>query len=372
MPSRFFQKVVSLSKTPADFKRQQPIAASEVRPSSTVEASSHSTVEDGPASTVEDGYWKAEGVPGIFTASRVRSVMRAQDSLTHVEETVYDVLWGPKRKGDQPEEYRTVSMGYAELAVKARVSKRTIQSVVGRLIDKRFIAIVKGADIYHRKAAVYQVRGYAAAMAVQRGEGKIWVLRTGTGVFFAHPHQLSSTVEASSHSTVEDRPSSTVEGASTVTVEARSASTVEGASTVPPNCYIGNKKEAEKRQAPSSSLLNEAFARNGLILDDDAERTLRKRCQAYDSAATDEEIAHFTEAKIAQCKKSRNIANWVGFLLMAVPECFAAPAHDLKQYRTGKLKEAEEFRKRWSEILEDPLSTDEEHQLAKAALEDPV
>jgi hypothetical protein len=85
-------------------------------------------------------------------------VVRAQDSLTHVEETVYDVLWGPKRKGEQ-EEHRTVSMGY-------------------KVHHHR-----KGADIYHRKAAVYQVRGYAAALAVQRGEGKTWVLRTGTGVF---------------------------------------------------------------------------------------------------------------------------------------------------------------------------------------------
>src|SRR4029450_12209006 len=115
------------------------------------------------SSTVEAGYWMAEGAPGVFTASRVRSVVRAQDSLTHVEEAVYDVLWGPKRKGEL-EEHRLVRMGYAELAAKSRVSKRTIQTVVDRLIDKRFITIAKRADIYHRGATGYQVRGYAALM----------------------------------------------------------------------------------------------------------------------------------------------------------------------------------------------------------------
>src|SRR5689334_13070265 len=114
MPSKFFQKVVSLSKTPADFKHDaQEIATVRVTPSSTVEDMSASTVDDGTYSTVDNkspstvedsphstaeagGYWQAEGAPGIFTASRVRQVVMAQDSLTHVEEAVYDVLWGSK------------------------------------------------------------------------------------------------------------------------------------------------------------------------------------------------------------------------------------------------------------------------------------
>jgi hypothetical protein len=248
-------------------------------------------------------------------------------------------------------------MGYAELARKARVSKRTIQSVVGRLIEKRFISIVTNADIYHRKPAVYQVRGYVAALTIQRAEGKTWILRTGNGVFFAR--RLSP-------STVEAGTASTVEAGTASTVERSSPSTVEDPSTT--SLGIKEGKEA----GSSSSSLHEVFHRNGLLLDADAERTLRKRCQAYDPSATDEEIAYFTETKITQLRKKRNVGNWVGLLITVVPELFVAPAHELKRYREGKRQEEAASRKRLTEILDDSRSTDEERQWAKAALEDPT
>ena len=362
MPSRFFQKVVSLSKTPADFKRPQLVAALEDSSSSTVEDTPASTVEAGPRSTVEASYWTAEGAPGVFMASRVRPVVLAQDSLTHVEETVYDVLWGPKRKGEQ-EEQRTVSMGYAELAAKSRVSKRTIQSVMGRLIDKRFITIVKGADIYHRKAAVYQVRGYAAAIAAQRREGKAWVLRTGTGVFFAH--QLPSTVEARSPSTVEAGTPSTVEEASTVTVEARSPSTVEEASTTP----LGIKNKAKEGTSSSSVVVGERL-RKVLTIDDDAVAKIIASCQKARSDATGEEIAYFAEVVIAKHGRNPKIDNLVGLMIRgAVAKYFAPPATELMRYRDAKRQEREREIAGWQAILTDPDSDDELKRMALEEME---
>src|SRR5215831_19191273 len=127
MPSRFYQKVIALSKKPEDFKR--PVSTTQLI--ETQCPPSPSTVEDRPTSTVEElttstveavrSLWEAEGAEGVFTSSRVRRVLNAQDALTHVEEAVYDILWGPKRKGEQ-EEYRLTRMGYAELSSKSRVS----------------------------------------------------------------------------------------------------------------------------------------------------------------------------------------------------------------------------------------------------------
>jgi hypothetical protein len=119
----------------------------------------------------------------------------------------------------------------------------------------------------------------------------------------------------------------------------------------------------------SSSLLFEVFKRNGLTLDDDAGRTLRNRCLAYDAAATDEEIACFAQASIDQHKKNGQVRNWVGLLIKAVPKFFEAPATELTRYREGKRKATEESSKRLREILYDPSSTAEERQGAKAALE---
>src|SRR4051812_6462996 len=121
MPSRFYQKVVSLSKTPADFKSQQVVESGksstvDVSPTSTVDADltssltpvsasaddtgKTSSVDAKPKSTVDVGsastvLWQAEnGV--LFPSSRVRRVNRAQDALTHIEESVYNFLWGSK------------------------------------------------------------------------------------------------------------------------------------------------------------------------------------------------------------------------------------------------------------------------------------
>lgn len=359
MPSRFFQKVVSLSKTPADFKRPQPAAVPEDSPLPTVEDTPASTVEDSSPSTVEAGYWMAEGAPGVFTTSRVRPVVRAQDSLTHVEEAVYDVLWGPKRKGEQ-EEHRTVRMGYAELAAKSRVSKRTIQAVVDRLIDKRFITIAQRADIYHRTATVYQVRCYVVALAAQRAEGKVFVLRTGRGVFFAR--RLSSTVEAISPSTVEVGTPSTVEGASTVTVEAMSPSTVEVASTT----SLGIKNIGTS--SSSAAVVGEQL-RRVLTIDDDAVARIIASCQKAQPDATGEEIAYFAEIVIAKHGRNPKVGNLVGLMIRgAVAKYFEPPASELTRYREEKKRAREREEQFAREVLNDPASTDAGREWARAVI----
>src|SRR5215471_4528453 len=107
MPSRFFQKVVSLSKTPADFKHPQPVHTEQhslrtTEPPSTASSSSPrvddsqpSTAVNSPLSTVPE-MWIAEGANGFFSRSRISRIHHAQDALTHREEKVYDVLWGSK------------------------------------------------------------------------------------------------------------------------------------------------------------------------------------------------------------------------------------------------------------------------------------
>jgi len=315
MPSQFYRKVISLSKTPTDFqKNPQSIEKTEQLLSSTVEDSSASTVEDRPL-------WRGEGADGIFALSRVRKILRAQDALTHVEEAVYDILWGSKKRNEEGEEERLAQMGYAELADKSRVSKRTIQSVVERLIEKGFIRIQETADIYHRKPTVYRVLGYGAVLRWMRSTGRRWVLRTGRGVFYAQ--MLPSTVE--------DRTPSTVEARSSSTVEASAPSTVE----VPSTTSLGNKKEAVQTGTPpsSSSSVVEVCHRYGVSLDAAAAKLIPRRCRTYDPAATDEEITHFTEVKILQLRGSTRIGNIVGLLLTAVPEFFVEPAHEVNLYR---------------------------------------
>lgn len=334
MPSKFFQRVVSLSKTPADFKPQVLVTPGDRQPK---------TVEDRPVSTVEAGYWRAEGAPGIFSPSRVHRIVKAQDSLTHVEEAVYDVLWGPKRKGEQ-EEHRTVRMGYTELAMKSRVSKRTIQSIVERLIQKRFIRVVEAADIYHRRPTVYEVRGYAAALNAQRAEGRVWIIKTGRGTFFAH--RLASTVEAGLPSTVEVSSPSTVHASSTVTVEAGSPSTVAPTATT----SLGIKTKAVAgQQIPSSTaapaIVAAAIIREFGFVDDDALQRLVKACRQNASDATDEEIAELGAfvAKKISCMRS-GVKSPVDLLISQTARCFLGEPFAIYRRENARLKAEQERR----------------------------
>jgi hypothetical protein len=369
MPSQFYRKVISLSKTPADFpKKLQPVeTAGEDRLASTVEDTLSATVVDKATSTVEEivtstvedkGLWRGEGADGVFTASRIRRIVRAQDVLTHVEEAVYDILWGSKKRSEDAEEDRLTRMGYAELASQSRVSKRTIQSIVERLIEKGFVHIHEPADIYHRKPTVYRVLGYGAVLRWMRSTGRRFVLRTGRGVFYAQP--LTSTVEARPSTTVEARSASTVEASSPSTVEASAPSTVE----LPSTTSLGSKEKAvQAATASASPLLEETCHRYGIVLDAAAARLIPKRCRTYDPAATEQEIAHFTETKILQLRGSTRIANIVGLLLTAVPEFFVEPAHEVKVYRHENALASAAGDRRTEAIVEEDRAREESDRL---------
>ena len=206
-------------------------------PSSTVVDYSPSTVDDSSATTVVDSFtahtfgqtlWVAENGAGVFTSSRIRRILRAQDALTHIEEAVYDALWGTKK---DPEPCRLVQIGYAELAKRSRVSKRGIQRVTDRLLEKHFIEVEKPADISTRQPTTYKVFGYSSVLKFLRETGRLHVVRTGKGVFYAHKVD-QPTVDDSSSSTVDGSPASTVDVRASSTVDAGSPSTVDASSTV--------------------------------------------------------------------------------------------------------------------------------------------
>src|SRR5690349_10407202 len=145
MPSRFYQKVISLSKTPADFLETQAIERTQSAtvvdyPTTTVVGESAASVVDTPTTTVPvTDLWRAEANGALFPRSRIRPIERAQDALTHVEESVYDALWGPKNQ--IKESHRSVQIGYGQIAKSARITKRNAALIVERLIEKGFVVL---------------------------------------------------------------------------------------------------------------------------------------------------------------------------------------------------------------------------------------
>jgi predicted transcriptional regulator len=126
----------------------------------------------------------------LVSQSRVRRIRIAQDVVNSAEEAVYDTLWNTKTaqgtaaSGDSA---RIVQAGYDYLMKRTRLSKKTIQRVVDRLIHKDFIAIEKPADIYRRIPTVYRVFDYRAILAHHLRKGRTHVAKIGPGFTYAHP-----------------------------------------------------------------------------------------------------------------------------------------------------------------------------------------
>jgi hypothetical protein len=312
--SRFYQKVISLSKTPKDF-RESPLL-SETLPSTTIAVDPKTTVDVSLTTTVVDeltmavdGYrfWQAEFNASLFPSSRVHRIERAQDALTDTEERVYDCLWGPKNTPE--DKSRLAQIGYDRIAKAARITKRNAALIVERLIAKGFAALETPADPLHRRPSQYRVLGHKAALEELHRRGRHWVVRSGNGVLFVYPR------------TVVIQP--------TATVFTASPTTVVTATT------LLDSQSASEGQRSSSALL-EVCSRAGVALDTAAERTILKRCRAYDHTATDEEIAYFASVKIAQLGIGRRMGDLAELLMTAVPELFVEPAYELQQYRAGK------------------------------------
>jgi hypothetical protein len=382
--SRFYQRVISLSKTREDFA--QPIDKAKLttvvdKPTITVVSDKKTTVVSNPrpavpspATTVVDGrpaLWRAESNGALFPASRVRRVERAQDALTHAEECVYDCLWGPKNSSK--DNVRIAKIGYDRISKAARITKRNAALIIERLIEKGFIKLEKPADPLHRIPSEYRVMSYKAALEELGRMHRHWVVRSGNGVLFVH--SVSVSVEATT--TVVDDAATTVVTATTVsggaptTVIASTTDTVgaeQSTTVVAATTHLDNKDKAKRHT--SSSALADVCSQHEVVLDAAAERTIIKRCRAYDSAAAEDEIAHFAGIKINQLKTSRNVGNLVGLLMIAIPEFFVEPAHELQRYRAGKAERSSSRLDLAQRVLTDPNASEPEKQWANAIVQE--
>lgn len=335
-----------------------------------------STLKDLSLFQSEDG--------SLFPAKRARRIQLAQDALTHVEETVYDILWGSKTSsGDRS---RAIRIGYDRLAALARINEKSVRNIIPRLIQKGFISILTPADPNRRLGTEYRVLSYSAVLEDQQQRGRHWIVRTGKGVFYAQPATASvSTVGASSTPTVGVglSPTVVVTKSPTVclspTVESTPTDTVGSAPTetvgATPTVSIDNRLGTERQ---TSSAILAALNTHGRG-DDDAVHSLIRRCQRYAADATEAEIVHFIHEK-ASVLRSGRIDNPIAFLLVYVPKCFAGET--LRLYREeqrrqqAEAKQAERDAEAWDlaererlkAVLDDPSASAEEKAWARQYL----
>ena len=304
----------------------------------------------------------------IVPASRVKRIRLAQDVLSPAEESVYDTLWGVKSTPafkEERESYRIVQAGYDFLMKRTRLSKKTIQRIVDRLMDKGFIAIEKPADIYLRTSTVYRVFAYRAVLDRQAQKGRFHVAKIGPGFVYvrevadprSQPGLNLSTVVASIPSTGGGFGQSTERTAApptedeedTTTVVAAATNLRQGREVSTPSSHDGSQPGGRAMAPPTTDAgevreLRVMLERYLGFIDDDATRQLLHQCRLRATDCRLEEIAYFVSHKM---RTVNGIHNPVGFILTAVPRHFENNGHS--SVRAFLAEEAERRKRIWQE-----------------------
>jgi predicted transcriptional regulator len=113
----------------------------------------------------------------VVPQGRVRRISVPHDVINSAEESVYETL----RMAGDGDPSPVVEAGYDYLAKRTHLSKRTIQRIVEKLIDKDFIAIERPADIYRRTSTVYRVFSPKVILERHAQKGRSHVARQGPG-----------------------------------------------------------------------------------------------------------------------------------------------------------------------------------------------
>jgi len=310
----------------------------------------------------------------LVPESRVRRIRLAQDVINAAEEAVYDTLWSARpvaaADGDR-ESSRVVQAGYDYLGKRTRLSKKTIQRVVARLMEKDFIAIERPADIYQRTSTMYRVFSYKTVLDRHMRKGRTHVVKLGPGFVYARPLDLT-TVAGTNLSTVDDSARTTAVNPTTATVDKLDRSTVVPESII----NIGQGSY----ESNSTSLLYAALAPYGAV-DDDIVRRLWIACRQQAADCTSQEIVHFIEEKGRLVRgKDARIYSPLGFLLTSVPKCLAGESFRIYREQQARLRaaeaaeearrqaELEAWRREQEERLRDPKVSEEDKRFIRECL----
>lgn len=335
----------------------------------------------------------------LVPQGRVKRIRLAQDVINSAEESVYDTLWSAKApQGDNRESFRIVQAGYDYLGKKTRLSKKTIQRIIAKLIDKNFITIERPADIYQRSSTVYRVFSYKIILEHHIQKGRSHVAKIGPGFSYvrplsdprlstesapSHPPSISLLVQRETHmATVVSPVQSTVPGTGVSTAVEPTTDTVPqlDPSTVVHETILVIGKDFLAQTTSSASAIYQALSQYGAV-DDDILHRLIKNCKQQTPDCTEEEIIHFIQEKglLVKVRDSR-IYSPIGFLLTAVPRCLSGEAFRLYREEQAKRREAEaayeakrqaevdQWRREQEAQLADPEVSEEDKQFIRQCL----
>ena len=259
----------------------------------------------------------------------VREARLAQDGHSLGEQAVYQAMWDAARATGHGD-FRTLTIGWIRLGQAARMTDKNAKHNVKSLIRKLAVEQVATAG----NGTTYRVFSYGAILRRRREAGLTHIIKH-KGVTFVDPDgrlMESTMVETTTGETVGRIESTMVE-----TIESTMVEKAESAMVDSTRAIRHSLDNTFRQEEPSSSELFHFQERAGHMigLDDDAARTIIRRCRQQDPGATIDEIWHFCEQKILERARLKESIG-AGLLIAAIPKYFARPATELNRYRAER------------------------------------
>ena len=257
----------------------------------------------------------------VVSQSRPYNVHRAvlaQDGHSHTEQLLYDILWR-SGKGVAGDSYRLVQIPQSELASAIRMTTKNLRIALDRLVEKLALEEVQAFDRGNRVARTWKVYSYRLILERRKAAGMEWVIRD-RGVRYVDPRTIP--VKPTRVVMPEDGVTTGVKSAETTGVNAVETTPVK---TTPP--FLGQVSREPYEQtstdvAPVSPVIATALIDAFGFIDNEALKTLVKKCRENAPDAADEEIAELGAMTARRVARMRNINNSVGLLISQTARCF--------------------------------------------------
>jgi hypothetical protein len=271
---------------------------------------------------------------------KIRRCRLSQDAHSAGEETLYRILWEEgKPESANPLGSRTVRIGYAELANRARMHKANVRLNLASLTAK--LAIEQSGDFSSRDmiAKSYRVLSYKEILERRRAAGLEYVIRQKNVIFVTPtgvPIELPGLPQAKMGKKTPAYDTQPVSDAPPVGESLPDSDTRTGSE---------NGFDLQADMACVSKAMNTYWT-----VDDAATDQLIRACRKIRPDAEAQEIAYFVREKLELTRTNRNITNPIGLILATVPQSFSGYSFDtFRQRRQESKRLAEEERLRKEE-----------------------
>lgn len=248
----------------------------------------------------------------------VHRAVLAQDGHSHTEQLLYDILWR-SGKGGPGDAYRAVQIPQSELAGAVRMTTKNLRIALDRLVEKLAIEEVRSFDRGTRIARTWKVYSYKLILERRKAAGMEWVIRD-RGVRFVDPSTIP--VKPTRVVMLETDIPTCVKSIETTPVAATATTPVKTTSPLLGQISSKEDRQSSTDAAPAPSLVASAITAAFGFIDDEALKTLAKKCRENTPDATDEEIAELGAMTARRISRMRSVDNHVGLLITQTANCF--------------------------------------------------